>query len=98
MVGLCYETNINFHAIFLVPQAAPQLSLKATSPISLRATWTPLSKEKAQGVVTEYKIQWRRKGQASSRVEQLRGDVTDYTITGKSFLLQIPHSQVTFDM
>lgn len=50
----------------------------------------PLSKEKAQGVVTEYKIQWRRKGQASSRVEQLRGDVTDYTITGKS-LLQVPH-------
>ncbi|XP_033606589.1 protogenin isoform X2 [Cryptotermes secundus] len=65
-----------------VPQAAPQLSLKATSPISLRAMWMPLSKEKAQGVVTEYKIQWRRKGQASSRVEQLRGDVTDYTITG----------------
>jgi len=70
-------------AVRLVPQAAPQLSLKATSPTSLRATWMPLSKEKAQGVVTEYKVQWRREGQASSRVEQVKGDITDFTITGK---------------
>jgi len=46
-------------------------------------TWTPLSKEKAQGVVTEYKVQWRREAQASSRVEQVKGDITDFTITGK---------------
>jgi hypothetical protein len=78
-----HETELDFHALSLVPQAAPQLLLKATSPTSLRATWTPLSKEKAQGVVTEYKIQWRRKGQASSRVEQVKGDITDFTITGK---------------
>jgi hypothetical protein len=76
-------TDTDLCTVPLVPQAAPQLSLKATSPTSLRATWTPLSKEKAQGVVTEYKVQWRREGQASSRVEQVKGDITDFTITGK---------------
>ncbi|XP_069674943.1 protogenin-like [Periplaneta americana] len=65
-----------------VPLAAPQVSLTAISPTSLSVSWTPLSKEKAQGVVTEYKIQWRRKGQASSRVEQVKGDITDFVITG----------------
>ncbi|KAJ4450294.1 hypothetical protein ANN_01714 [Periplaneta americana] len=65
-----------------VPLAAPQVLLTAISPTSLSVSWTPLSKEKAQGVVTEYKIQWRRKGQASSRVEQVKGDITDFVITG----------------
>jgi hypothetical protein len=79
-------SGIDFCTISVVPQAAPQLLLKATSPTSLRATWAPLSKEKAQGVVREYKVQWRREGQASSRVEQVKGDITDFTITGKCTL------------
>jgi hypothetical protein len=84
-----HGTELDICILSLVPQAAPLLSLKATSPTSLRVTWIPLSKDKAQGVVTEYKIQWRRKGQASSRVEQVKGDITDFTITGKftSFML-----------
>ncbi|KAJ9593418.1 hypothetical protein L9F63_015044, partial [Diploptera punctata] len=66
----------------LVPLAAPQISLKALSPTSIRVTWVPLNKEKAQGVVTEYKIQWRREHQSSTPVEHVKGDLTDYTITG----------------
>lgn len=79
---LYQRTETDLYAVPLVPQAAPQLSLKATSPTSLRVTWMPLSKDKAQGVVTEYKVQWRKEGQASSRVEQVKGDITDFTITG----------------
>ena len=69
--------------MFSVPLAAPQISLKPMSPNSLRVTWVPLSKEKAQGVVTEYKIQWRKEKQSSYLVEHVKGDMTDYTITGK---------------
>lgn len=89
MNTVSHKTKIDFHTVCLVPQAAPQLSLRATSPTSLRATWIPLSKEKAQGVVTEYKIQWRKKGQASTRIEQVKGDITDFTITGKFPSLQV---------
>jgi Fibronectin type III domain. len=72
---------------FSVPLAAPQILLKAMSPTSIRVTWVPLSKEKAQGVITEYKIQWRRKNQPSSLVEHVKGDMTDYTITGRIYLV-----------
>ncbi|PSN32732.1 hypothetical protein C0J52_25796 [Blattella germanica] len=74
-------TAYTIHYFPAVPLAAPQLTLKAISPTSLRVSWEPLSKKKAQGIVTEYKIQWRRKTQPTIRVEQVKGDMTDYTIT-----------------
>ncbi|XP_066994863.2 protogenin [Anabrus simplex] len=65
-----------------VPQAAPKLIVEAASPTTARVTWTPLPNEKARGLITEYKIQWRRSSHPSSNVDEVKGDVLEYTITG----------------
>jgi hypothetical protein len=47
-------------------------------------------------VVTEYKIQWRRKGQASALVDLVKGEITDYTITSGEYLVTTASLEVTF--
>nr|CAD7262437.1 unnamed protein product [Timema shepardi] len=65
-----------------VPLGAPTVQLEPTSPTTLNVTWGPLPSKKAQGLVTKYKIQWRRKGHSSSHVELVKGDAVEYIVTG----------------
>lgn len=62
---------------------APEVRLQASGPTSLKASWNLLTPEQALGQVTEHKIQWRKSGQKSANVDELKADVLDYTITGK---------------
>ncbi|CAG2067188.1 unnamed protein product, partial [Timema podura] len=59
------------------PLGAPTVQLEPTSPTTLNVSWGPLPSKKAQGLVTKYKIQWRRKGHSSSHVELVKGDAVD---------------------
>ncbi|GLG97729.1 Tyrosine-protein phosphatase Lar [Gryllus bimaculatus] len=65
-----------------VPQAAPTFEVEITSSSSARVSWIALPSEKARGPISEYKIQWRRLGHPSSNLEEVGGDVMEYTITG----------------
>jgi hypothetical protein len=66
-----------------VPYTAPEVRLQALGPTSLKASWNLLSPEKALGLVTEHKIQWRKSGQKSANVDEVKADVLEYTITSK---------------
>ncbi|XP_075231320.1 protogenin-like [Lycorma delicatula] len=64
-----------------VPTGAPTVSVKS-GPTSLRVTWIPLNIKVSQGYISEYKVQWRRKNHPSINVDTVKGDVTQYLITG----------------
>ncbi|XP_046398270.1 protogenin-like isoform X2 [Ischnura elegans] len=65
-----------------VPQAAPSISLEASSHTTLRVTWKPLEPNAARGEITHHKVQWRRLDHATIHVEEVKGLVHEYTITG----------------
>lgn len=54
------------------------------STTSAQVLWKPLTPEEAQGIIVEYKIQWRRVTQSSMYVEPAPGNMTDRIITGIS--------------
>lgn len=60
----------------------PTKKLKIIRPNSLHVSWSPLSKEKARGIINRYKIQWRFPKSPSSRVVEVGGNIFNYTITG----------------
>ncbi|KAG8225283.1 hypothetical protein J437_LFUL001896, partial [Ladona fulva] len=76
-----------------VPQAAPEIYLDTSSPTTLRLWWEPLEPSKARGVITEHKIQWRRHGNPSTNVANVKGYVHEYTITdllpGKKYEVRV---------
>nr|XP_018899616.1 PREDICTED: protogenin-like [Bemisia tabaci] len=67
-----------------VPVAAPAVKVMPVSTTSAQVLWKPLTPEEAQGIIVEYKIQWRRVTQSSMYVEPAPGNMTDRIITGLS--------------
>ncbi|XP_071453231.1 protogenin-like [Hetaerina americana] len=65
-----------------VPQVAPEISLEASSHTTLRVTWKPLDPSAARGEITNHKVQWRRFDHPTIHVEEVKGFVHEYTITG----------------
>lgn len=66
-----------------VPKTAPKMKVQVISSTKLNASWTPLTKREAQGIVVEYKLQWRLQQSPSSRVLYLPVNVEHYIFTGK---------------
>lgn len=83
--SLYYEKSQWFDdtLIFLVPKTAPKISVNVISSTELNVTWKPLTRKEAQGIVTEYKLEWRLFRHPSVRVETLPVDVEEYVLSGK---------------
>ncbi|XP_001603842.3 protogenin isoform X1 [Nasonia vitripennis] len=64
-----------------VPKAAPKISVDAINSTKLNVTWKPLTKKEAQGIVTEYKLEWRLFQHPSVRVRTLPATVEQYVLT-----------------
>ncbi|XP_054280101.1 protogenin B-like [Macrosteles quadrilineatus] len=65
-----------------VPQSIPVTRVTAQGPMTVQVEWDPLSPHVAQGQVTQYKVQWRRKHHPTIHVDQVPGDINTYVITG----------------
>ncbi|XP_063229940.1 protogenin B-like isoform X2 [Bacillus rossius redtenbacheri] len=65
-----------------VPLKSPKPRLLPKSPSTLLVSWSPLPPSVAQGVVTQYKIQWRLKDHPSVPTEFLSGNSLEYLISG----------------
>ena len=57
------------------------------SSTKLNITWKPLTRKEAQGIVTEYKLEWRLFQHPSVHVRSLPADVEQYVLSGNFFLL-----------
>ncbi|KAG8273499.1 hypothetical protein J6590_019209 [Homalodisca vitripennis] len=65
-----------------VPKGAPQMTARPQSAMTVLVEWHPLPTKEARGVVTGYKVQWRRIHSPSSHVDYVPPDVLRYVITG----------------
>ncbi|GAB6031993.1 hypothetical protein CHUAL_010370 [Chamberlinius hualienensis] len=64
-----------------IPVAAPAVVL--TSNLTcLHITWDELQPNTARGIITSYKIQWRKKNHSSYKILEVPGHKREYTITG----------------
>ncbi|XP_058798671.1 protogenin-like isoform X2 [Phymastichus coffea] len=64
-----------------VPKAAPKIYANTVSSSKLNITWEPLTRKEAQGVVTQYKLEWRFLHQPSARVRLFPASVQRYLLT-----------------
>ncbi|XP_043479133.1 protogenin B-like isoform X1 [Leptopilina heterotoma] len=63
-----------------VPKSAPKISLSVIGDTKLNVTWKPLSKKQAQGIVTQYKLQWRLHQHPSSLVRYFNSSVEQHLL------------------
>ncbi|XP_011499958.1 PREDICTED: protogenin B-like [Ceratosolen solmsi marchali] len=64
-----------------VPKTAPKISINVISSTRLNVTWKPLDRKEAQGIVTEYKLEWRLFQHPSVRVRTLSADVEQFILS-----------------
>ncbi|XP_014208918.1 protogenin-like [Copidosoma floridanum] len=65
-----------------VPNAAPKISVNVINSTKLNLMWKPLTKKEAQGIVTEYKLEWRLFQDPLVNIKSLPTDVEQYVLTG----------------
>ena len=66
-----------------IPNAAPQnVTLEPDSSKSLIIRWEPPPREARNGIITGYKIRWRKEGQRKSKIVTTDGSRRLYAITG----------------
>ncbi|XP_051165307.1 protogenin B-like isoform X2 [Leptopilina boulardi] len=75
------STTITCSTAPSVPKSAPKISLNVIGDTKLNVTWKPLNKKQAQGIVTQYKLQWRLHQHPSSLVHYFNSDVEQYLLT-----------------
>lgn len=75
--------------IFVVPKTAPKIFVNVLSSTKLNVTWKPLTKKEAQGIVTEYKLEWRLWQHPSARVRSFPPSVEQYVLTGEDIFLKV---------
>uniref|UniRef100_T1IJK3 Uncharacterized protein n=1 Tax=Strigamia maritima TaxID=126957 RepID=T1IJK3_STRMM len=64
------------------PLAAPSVALTSSGSTTLHIYWDQLSSDLARGVIVMYKIQWRRRNFPSHYIQEVSGDLHEYSITG----------------
>ncbi|XP_024942051.1 protogenin isoform X2 [Cephus cinctus] len=65
-----------------VPKAVPKIKLDVISSTKLNVSWGSLTKKEAQGVVIEYKLQWKLQQHPSIHVLCIPSTTEYYTLTG----------------
>lgn len=76
------ENKAYFTCLYSVPVGAPSTHLESTGPNSMRVSWDPLPSNLSRGEVTEYKVQWGRRGKPFHESEVVGAAAHDFTITG----------------
>lgn len=64
-----------------VPKAAPKIILNVIDDTKLNVIWKPLSKKQAQGIVTQYKLQWRLHQHPSYHIRYFNSSVEQHLLT-----------------
>lgn len=61
--------------------------VESAGPDSLRVFWKPLPANLSRGEVTEYKVQWGKRGKPYHESEQVGAGIHEFIITGNQISL-----------